>query len=64
MKLVELKAGVSPPGAVAASVTAPLKPFRDPIVMTEIRLEATKMVSDEGLADSVKSDTWTVTIAV
>ena len=64
MKLVTFKAGNSPPGAAADSVTAPLKPFRDPIVMTEIRLVPTMMVSDEGLADSVKSDTWTVTIVV
>ncbi len=64
MKLVAFQVGVSPPEAVANSVTVPLKPFRDPIVMTEIRLEATKMVSEEGLADKVKSDTWIVTIAV
>ena len=57
MKLVAFKAGVSPPGAVADSVTAPLKPFKDPIVITEIRLVPTMMVSEEGLADSVKSDT-------
>ena len=64
MKLVAFKAGVSPPGEDADRVTVPLKPFTDPIVMTEIRLVPTRMVSDDGLADSVKSDTWTVTIAV
>ena len=64
MKLVTFNAGVSPPGAFADSVTAPLNPFRDPIVIVEIRLVPTMMMSDEGLADSVKSDTWTVTIAV
>jgi len=57
MKLVAFQVGVSPPVAVANSVTVPLKPFWDPIVMTEIRLEPTKMVSDEGFADNVKSDT-------
>ncbi len=64
MKLVAFQVGVSPPEAVANSVTVPLKPFRDPIVMTEIRLVPAKIVSDEGLAESVKSDTWIVTIAV
>ena len=64
VKLVWFRNGVSPDEVDADSVTDPLKPFTDPIVMTEIRLVPTKMVSDEGLAESVKSDTWIVTIAV
>jgi len=63
---VGLRLAVNPVGAVADSVTVPVKPLRGVTVIVEVPEFPLLMLRDVGDADSEKSGlvTWTVTVMV
>ena len=62
--VVTFRDAVSPAGADVDRTTTPLKPFIEPTVMSEVLVEPTMIVWEEGLADTVKSDTSIVITTV
>jgi hypothetical protein len=60
-----VKVHVEPAGvALEVSATVPVKPFTGDTVIVKLQLELTGAVQEVGLAETLKSVTATVTVAV
>jgi len=64
MTLAGVTVPTKPIDGVSVKLTIPLKPFNDVIVTVELPKVPARMVSGAGLAVTVKSTIWTLTVVV